>query len=63
MKKCSVGEVTHSVCHLLNYVKKKAMQPIEILSENDLTLLKLRTESSSELKTMSTSSKCVFEKI
>lgn len=42
--------------------KKKATQPIEILSENDLTLLKLRTESSSELKTICLHHQCVFLK-
>jgi hypothetical protein len=62
MEKCSVGEVTHSACHLLNYVKKKAVQPIEILSENDLTLLKLRTECGSELKTICLHHQNVFLK-
>lgn len=56
MEKYSVGEITQSNCPLLNDIKKKGIgtqvQTIENLSETDLTLLKLRTESSYELKTI-----------
>lgn len=52
MEMCSVGEVTRSNCHLLTYVRKKDVKSIESLTENDLTLLKLRIESSDGLKTI-----------
>lgn len=61
-EKCSVGEVTNSDCHLLSYVEKKAIQTIEKLSESDVTLLKLRTDSSYELKTICLHHQSVFLK-
>ncbi|GBL70482.1 hypothetical protein AVEN_232495-1 [Araneus ventricosus] len=58
MEKCSVGKVTH----LLNYVNRKAIQAIEKLSETDLNLLKLRTDSNYELKTICLNHQSVFLK-
>lgn len=60
-EKCSVGETTHSDCHLLNYVKKKSIQNIDTFSINDLNLLKLRT-GSNELKTVCLHHQSVFLK-
>ncbi|GBL74436.1 ARL14 effector protein [Araneus ventricosus] len=62
MEKCSVGKFTHSDCHLLNYVNRKAIQAIEKLSETDLNLLKLRTDSNYELKTICLHHQSVFLK-
>jgi hypothetical protein len=52
MEKCSVGDITHSDCHLLTYGTKTAIQTVEKLSETNLTLLKLRKELSHNLKTI-----------
>ncbi|GBM94862.1 hypothetical protein AVEN_141441-1, partial [Araneus ventricosus] len=62
MEKCSVGKFTHSDCHLLNYVNRKAIQAIEKQSETDLNLLKLRTDSNYELKTICLHHQSVFLK-
>ncbi|GBN56232.1 hypothetical protein AVEN_160013-1 [Araneus ventricosus] len=62
MEKCSVGKFTHSDRHLLNYVNRKAIQAIEKLSETDLNLLKLRTDSNYELKTICLHHQSVFLK-
>ena len=59
-EKCSVGELTLSECHLQSYVKKKAIENIEKLSEHDLTLLKLRTDVNQEFKTICLHHESVF---
>ncbi|XP_054709426.1 ARL14 effector protein-like [Uloborus diversus] len=60
METCSVGEVTHSDCHLLSFVKKKDTKSTKNLSESELTLLKLRTGASNELKTICLHHQCVY---
>lgn len=60
-EKCSVGENTKSECHLLHYTKKRSIQNVENLSDDDLNLLKLRSESKI-LKTVCLHHESVFLK-
>lgn len=42
--KCSVGIMTLTECHKTSYVKKKVIEDANDLSEEELNVLKLRTE-------------------
>lgn len=42
--KCSVGIITQTECHKTSYVTQKAIENASELSEEELNILKLRTE-------------------